>query len=104
MSATLTVYDDFFGYAGGVYHHVTGNVAGGHCVCMVGYDDPQGCWICKNSWGTGWGESGYFSIGYGECGIEGMVHAVDGIGESPRGGCLPGILRGASPAASRRAR
>jgi len=105
MSATLTVYDDFFGYTAGVYHHVTGNVAGGHCVCMVGYDDGQGCWICKNSWGTGWGDSGYFRIGYGECGIEATVHAVDGIGESPpRPGCLPGVFRVAWPAASRRAR
>jgi C1A family cysteine protease len=94
MSACLTVYDDFFSYTSGVYHHVTGNVAGGHCVCFAGYDDALGCWICKNSWGTGWGDSGYFRIAYGECGIEGMVHAVDGIVDSPpRPGCLPGIFR-----------
>jgi len=94
MSACLTVYDDFFSYTSGVYHHVTGNVAGGHCVCFVGYDDIRGCWICKNSWGEGWGESGYFQIAYGECGIEGMVHAVDGIVETPpRPGCLPPVFR-----------
>nr|MDO8133672.1 DUF4114 domain-containing protein [Candidatus Njordarchaeum guaymaensis] len=26
-------------------------------------------WICKNSWGRGWGEAGWFRIAYGECGI-----------------------------------
>jgi len=105
MSACLTVYDDFFSYTSGVYHHVTGNLAGGHCVCFVGYDDTQSCWICKNSWGTGWGDSGFFRIAYGECGIEGMVHAVDGIVEGPpRPGCLPGIFRAAVPAPRPRAR
>ena len=82
LSACFTVYNDFFAYTSGVYHHVSGGVAGGHCVCIVGYDDSGAFWICKNSWGTGWGESGFFCIGYGECGIEGYVQAVDGILET----------------------
>jgi hypothetical protein len=49
-------------------------------VTIVGYDDGQQCWICKNSWGPGWGESGFFRIGYGECGIDTwQVCAVDGV-------------------------
>jgi C1A family cysteine protease len=64
------VYDDFFNYKSGVYKHVTGNEAGGHCISIVGYDDSTSCWICKNSWGTGWGEKGFFRIAYGECGME----------------------------------
>ena len=39
---------------------------------MVGYDDAGGFWICKNSWGTGWGEAGFFCIAYGQCGINHM--------------------------------
>jgi C1A family cysteine protease len=70
IDACFYVYQDFFSYAGGVYQHVSGSLAGGHCVSLVGYDDGQGCWIGKNSWGTGWGESGYFRIAYGQCGIE----------------------------------
>lgn len=94
MSACMSVYDDFFSYSGGVYHHVTGNLAGGHCICIVGYDDVAACWICKNSWGTTWGESGFFRIAYGECGIEGMVHGIDGIVMAPTPpGCLPTFLR-----------
>jgi C1A family cysteine protease len=37
---------------------------GGHCVVCVGYDDARGVWICRNSWGTGWGKGGYFTLPY----------------------------------------
>jgi C1A family cysteine protease len=70
MVACMTVYDDFFSYGEGVYHHVSGNKAGGHCILVVGYSESQGCWICKNSWNTTWGEAGFFRIAYGECGID----------------------------------
>ncbi len=60
-----------------VYHHDHGNARnetriGGHVVCIVGYKDNPGYWICKNSWGTGWGGAGngFFNIGYGECHID----------------------------------
>lgn len=70
VSACFIVYQDFFSYGGGVYKHVSGAQAGGHCVCLIGFDDQQQCWIGKNSWGTGWGEQGFFRIGYGQCAIE----------------------------------
>ena len=44
------VYNDFFSYKSGVYRHVSGDLAGGHCVAIVGYDDAGGYWMCKNSW------------------------------------------------------
>jgi hypothetical protein len=73
----FTVYSDFYAYSNGVYHHTSGGVEGGHCVCCVGYDDSKQAWLCKNSWGTGWGMGGYFWIGYGECGIDATMWAVD---------------------------
>jgi C1A family cysteine protease len=80
LSACFTVYEDFYyHYTSGVYTHVSGNAVGGHCVCIVGYDDAQNCWIAKNSWGTGWGESGFFRIGYGQCGIDAEMWAPEGI-------------------------
>jgi Papain family cysteine protease len=70
VTACLNVYQDFFSYRTGVYRHVTGSLAGGHCVVLIGYDDAAGCWIGRNSWSAGWGDGGYFRIAYGECGIE----------------------------------
>jgi cathepsin B len=47
---------------------------GGHAVEFVGYgtQGSQEYWLVKNSWGTTWGEQGYFQIlrGVNECGIE----------------------------------
>lgn len=44
---------------------------GGHCVAMVGYDDTivfkdgtKGGFLCRNSWGAGWGLKGYFYLSY----------------------------------------
>jgi C1A family cysteine protease len=70
VTGCFIVYQDFYSYRSGVYRHVTGNSVGGHCVEIVGYSDAQGCWICKNSWGSNWGEGGFFRIAYGECQIE----------------------------------
>ncbi|MFZ3555115.1 C1 family peptidase [Streptomyces sp. BH055] len=79
ITACFYVYQDFYSYSSGVYRHTAGNLLGGHCVTLVGYDDAQSCWIAKNSWGPGWGEQGFFRIGYGECGIESW-HNVAALG------------------------
>ena len=65
----MEVCDDFFWYESGVYTYDNGDFAGNHAICVIGYDDSQNCWICKNSWGTGWGDGGFFKIAYGECGM-----------------------------------
>lgn len=76
MVAGMAVYQDFMSYAGGIYKHVSGSLAGYHAVSVVGYNDTDKYWICKNSWGTGWGEAGpggtrgWFRIAYGECGMD----------------------------------
>ena len=70
ISACFLVPQDFFSYGGGVYKQVSGEIAGGHCVSLIGFDDNLGCWIGKNSWGPGWGEQGFFRIAYGQCAIE----------------------------------
>ncbi len=64
----------------GLYH--AGNETPNHAVLLVGWDDDwphagggNGCWIIKNSWGTGWGDAcghgasgGYFYLAYGSAG------------------------------------
>ncbi len=75
-SASFDVYDDFFSYGSGVYHHVSGAYAGGHCVEVIGYSEAEQCWICKNSWNTGFGMGGFFKIGYGECNFDTYAFAT----------------------------
>jgi C1A family cysteine protease len=38
---------------------------GGHAVCAVGYDIPSKMLIVRNSWGTDWGQQGYFKMPFG---------------------------------------
>jgi len=66
--AALVYVDSYFqAYTGGCY---TRNVTAkpNHFIILVGWDDSRcttGGWRLKNSWGTGWGESGFMWIKYG---------------------------------------
>jgi len=50
--------------------NITGSNRGGHAVTFVGYDDTmttddgKGAFKMVNSWGTGWGKSGYWWMSY----------------------------------------
>ncbi|MCI4345830.1 MAG: C1 family peptidase [Thermoplasmata archaeon] len=63
----LDVYEDFFHYTRGVYEPTSIAFEGSHAVAVVGFDRTAGAWICRNSWGIGWGEDGYFRIAFGAC-------------------------------------
>jgi len=53
-----------------------GNHSGNHYVTLVGWNDTYevdnfiehppgpGAWICKNSWGNGWGDNGFYYLSY----------------------------------------
>lgn len=51
-------------YKSGVYSHTSGYLEGGHAVKLIGWGTESGkdYWLCANSWGTGWGISGYFKL------------------------------------------
>ena len=37
---------------------------GGHAIMCVGFDDSKQVFIIRNSWGTSWGQKGYFTMPY----------------------------------------
>ena len=70
VSAAVCVGSKFQAYRSGVFNaneSCSGTV--NHAITLVGWNDDlgpdDGYWILKNSWGTGWGESGYMKIRYG---------------------------------------
>jgi cathepsin B len=77
LEGAFTVYEDFFNYKSGVYYHVSGGVAGGHAIKVLGWGTENGLnyWLCANSWGASWGLSGFFKIKQGDCGINQQMYA-----------------------------
>ncbi len=66
--AGIKVYDQLKNLkgTGSVYNTASGAFHGGHAVAIVGYDDTRygGAFKVINSWGTGWGDDGYFWMPY----------------------------------------
>jgi C1A family cysteine protease len=65
IAACFNVYEDFYtwNWSEGPYKYDgKSKLAGGHCILIVGYDDKAGCWIMRNSWGTGFGVNGYGNL------------------------------------------
>lgn len=78
VTTGFTIHSDFEAWDGkhGVYKwDGISKETGGHAVVIVGWgNDPAHgpYWIVRNSWGSSWGDGGYFRIARGtnECGIE----------------------------------
>jgi C1A family cysteine protease len=72
LVVAMDIYSDFFGWSGNVPYtkSATATYEGSHIMLAVGYDDNLQCWIVKNSWGTGYGNGGFYLIAYGQCNID----------------------------------
>ncbi|XP_022174317.1 cathepsin B-like [Myzus persicae] len=70
-TAIMRVYEDFLTYKSGIYQHVTGKLLGQITVKVIGWGVNRGVqyWLAANSWGTSWGDKGFFKIrrGSNEC-------------------------------------
>ena len=79
VSVAFYVQDDFFSYKSGIYNPSDCDDSPNHAVLAVGYSlnkDPKKTFFyVKNSWGTSWGDQGFFKIaigtGKGTCNIAG---------------------------------
>ncbi|KAM4797491.1 tubulointerstitial nephritis antigen-like [Rhinophrynus dorsalis] len=95
VQAIMEVHEDFFMYRTGIYRHTPVMEReperyrrhGTHSVKITGWGEERGTdgqtrkyWLAANSWGTDWGERGYFRIARGEneCEIEAFVVGVWG--------------------------
>ena len=76
LYASILWSDAAYNSATYAYNYTGGPYEGGHAIAIVGWDDTfdrnkfspaaagNGAFIMRNSWGTSWGESGYFYISY----------------------------------------
>lgn len=69
----FSVCKSFNSYKSGTYKCDCGSsYIGAHAVIVVGYSDVGGCkFNAKNSWGTAWGNRGYFDIACDTCNLSG---------------------------------
>jgi C1A family cysteine protease len=69
---TMLYYSSSYYNASNYTYYYSGTPQVNHCVTLVGWDDGKvtaggtGAWICKNSYGIGWGEAGFFYVSYND--------------------------------------
>ncbi len=67
----LYIADAYYNASNYTYFY-GGTASVNHAGCVVGWDDTKvtaggtGAWIVKNTYGTGWGEQGYYYISYND--------------------------------------
>lgn len=59
-------YSGMFNPDSNGFIHVTGYIAGGHCLIVIGVDEEEGCFILHNSWGSDWGQGGRCKISFAD--------------------------------------
>lgn len=66
IQCSLMVSEGFWEYTGGIYSEYVWNVQIDHSIAIVGYgydeESKTEYWVGRNSWGTMWGEGGYFRL------------------------------------------
>lgn len=76
----MQVYDDLYYFKSGIYEpSPSANKQERHSVILIGYGTENGrdYFIIQNSWGTNWGENGYFKMFSDVAEIMGLVVAGD---------------------------
>jgi len=76
ISVTLRYLDNFYDFyntnSNSFYYSDNDTSSAGHVVTLIGWDDNKitdggtGAWLVKNSWGTNFGDNGYFYVSYND--------------------------------------
>uniref|UniRef100_T1JU38 Peptidase C1A papain C-terminal domain-containing protein n=1 Tax=Tetranychus urticae TaxID=32264 RepID=T1JU38_TETUR len=92
-SAYMQIYSDFPSYKSGVYKRYSKNGLGYQNVKIIGWGTENGVdyYLVANSWGTEWGEKGFFKIqrgtqqlGHVPCPISTLLVPVDIVQDIPK--------------------
>jgi len=64
IACMLDATDELRAYKGGIFEQTTVDIIPNHIISVVGWgvENEVEYWIVRNSWGTYWGEKGYFRI------------------------------------------
>ena len=67
IECAIEATEKFDEYTGGIYHEILGHEPQlNHAIAVVGWGRDEGSqidyWIGRNSWGTYWGEGGFFRM------------------------------------------
>ena len=86
--ATYDHFDNYYNYQNGSYYNPNYDTYLNHAITIVGWDDNysasnfsykpsrNGAWLIKNSWGSGFGNDGYFWMSYDESSL-GYVYSFE---------------------------
>lgn len=104
ITCGMTTPDEFaYGYHGGVWTDKTGDQDSDHLVEVVGWGEEHGqkYWKIRNSWGSYWGENGWFKLrrGINNMRIEEQcaaaivdVHELDDVLSGAKVGSMFGLV------------
>jgi cathepsin X len=64
ISCSIADPEDLKTYTYGIYYDTTGRLEEDHVVSVVGWGEEDGVkfWRVRNSWGSHWGEDGFFRV------------------------------------------
>ena len=90
VAAGVYAESTFDSYRSGILDSTSSASYANHAIIIVGWGTLNGrtYWICKNSWGTSWGESGWFRIYSGRLRIGEGAAYFKYTASNPSGGTI----------------
>jgi len=98
LYVSFLAYDDLLRYEGGIYRRESQNFKGTHSATLIGWGEESGkkYWLALNSWGTDWGEKGFFRVAMDadDNGVMFTTHGLFGMKPAVQDVCKAACLHG----------